>query len=60
MATYEEWNNHFDKLSVARKNQLYKNIYSVLKDNMIDREYGSELGKLAVYIQSSIMRNKKR
>jgi hypothetical protein len=59
MASYKEWNEHFDKVPEAKKNQLIKHIDGLLKDSMVKREYGSDLNTMAILLQNSMNRVKR-
>jgi hypothetical protein len=58
MATYAEWNKHFDKQSEVKLKTLQKAIGTLLGDPMIKKEYGYDLDSLHILMNASIKARK--
>ena len=53
MATYAEWNRHFDGLTPSKLTSYQKAIKVLLGDKMIKQEYGHDLGSLDTLMNAS-------
>lgn len=53
MATYKEWNEHFDRIPKDKLKTYMKACDLLLKDSLIEREYGTDLRSLKILMNAS-------
>jgi len=53
MATYNEWNKHFDKSPAPKLKKYISAIDVLLKDTMIEENYGYDLRSIKILINAS-------
>jgi len=53
MATYKAWNEHFDRIPKDKLKAYMKACDILMKDSMIEQEYGSDLRSLKILMNAS-------
>lgn len=58
MSTYKEWNDHFDRIESAKLKSYIKAIDTLRKDNVIELNYGNDLGAIKAIMNASLHHRK--